>query len=83
MDSFLADINVYMRRHKSALFRAQLHALLQAILLAMNFRLFSLSDTGFSLSLKKGRFCPRFLQMSPKFSFMRDIVSPKICFFFC
>ena len=33
---------------------------------------------GFSLSLKKARFYPLMLQMSPKFAFKRDIMSPKI-----
>ena len=34
--------------------------------------------SGFSLSLKKVRFCPLLLQMSPKFAFKGDKMSPKI-----
>ena len=35
MDAFTADVNVYMRRHKSALFRTQF---------SVNYRLFSHGD---------------------------------------
>ena len=40
-------------------------------------------NPGFSVSLKKGRFYPCFLQMSPKFPFLRDIDVPLKFTFFC
>ena len=45
MDSFSADVNVYMRRHKSALFRTQFP-------LAVNYRLFSHGDVSYRFNGK-------------------------------
>ena len=46
MDSFLADVNVYMRRHKSALFRTQFR------LKTVNYHLFSHGDVSYRFNGK-------------------------------
>ena len=54
MDSFSADVNVYLRRHKSALFS-------HAISLAVKYRLFSHGGVSYRFSGKNGNVVLEFM----------------------